>query len=71
MPIPMAPVGEELTIVKILAGDEKTKRHLENIGVIAGAKITVLDEQAGSVIVRVRDSRLALDKEMALRILVA
>jgi len=71
MPIPMAPVGEELTIVKVLASDERTKRHLENIGVITGAKITVLDEQSGSVIVRIHDSRLALDKEMALKIFVA
>jgi len=70
MPIPMAPIGKELTIIKVMAGDERTKRHLENIGVISGAKITVLDEQSGSVIVRVHDSRLALDKEMALKILV-
>jgi Fe2+ transport system protein FeoA len=59
MPLVVAPVGKDVRVVKILA-DEKTKKHLENLG------ITI-----DSVICVVKDGRLALDKEMATKILIA
>ncbi len=65
----MAPLGKDVTIVKI-ATDEKTKKHLESLGITINSKIKVLSS-AGNVICMVKDGRLALDKNMAIKILVA
>ncbi len=70
MPLILAPVGREMKIVKILA-DEKTKKHLANLGVIAQSAITVLSSSGGSTVCVVKDGRLALDREVASRIFVA
>lgn len=70
MPLIMAPMGKELKILKV-AVDEKTKRHLENLGILAGATITALSQNSGNVIIVVKDGRLALNKEIAMKILVA
>ena len=69
MPLPIAPAGEELTVRKILA-DEKNKRHYEILGITIGSKITVLSEVGGSVILKVKEGRLALDRTLAMKILV-
>ncbi|HIZ09487.1 MAG TPA: ferrous iron transport protein A [Candidatus Borkfalkia avicola] len=69
MPLPIAPAGEELTVKKVLA-DEKNKRHFENLGIIVGAKITVLSAVGGNVIIKLHEGRLALDKGLAMKILV-
>ena len=69
MPLPLAPAGEELTVRKILA-DEKNKRHFENLGITIGSKITVLSEVGGSVILKVKEGRLPLDRALAMKILV-
>ena len=70
MPIIFAPQGENLRVIRVLA-DDKTKKHLENLGITIGAELTVLSVSGGSVIVMVKDSRLALDKGVATKILVA
>ena len=70
MPLVLAPVGQEMKIVKILA-DEKTKKHLANLGVIAQSEITVLSSSGGSTVCVVKDGRLALDRDVASRIFVA
>ena len=70
MPIVVAPENTDLKITKILT-DEKTKRHLENLGILVNAMITILSKQDGNVIVKVKEGRLALNKEIALKILVA
>ncbi|MBO4667451.1 MAG: ferrous iron transport protein A [Bacilli bacterium] len=70
MPIVMAPENVDLKITKILV-DEKTKRHLENLGILVNAIITILSKQDGNVIVKVKDGRLAINKEIALKIFVA
>lgn len=70
MPIVFAPQGENLRVIRVLA-DDKTKKHLENLGITVGAELTVLSVSGGSVIVMVKDSRLALDKGVASKILVA
>ena len=69
MPLPIAPAGEELTVKKVLA-DEKNKRHFEDLGIIVGAKITVLSAVGGNVIIKLHEGRLALDKGLAMKILV-
>lgn len=70
MPIVFAPQGENLRVIRVLA-DDKTKKHLENLGITIGAELTVLSVSGGSVIIMVKDSRLALDKGVATKILVA
>ena len=70
MPIVFAPQGENLRVIRVMT-DEKTKKHLENLGITVGSELTVLSVSGGSVIVMVKDSRLALDKGVATKILVA
>lgn len=70
MPLVLAPVGREVKIVKIVA-DEKTKKHLANLGVLVDGTITVLSSSGGSTVCRVKDGRLALDKNVAAHIYVA
>ena len=69
MPLFAAPTNTEMKIVKVSA-DGETKRHLENLGILPGAMVTVLKSEGGNVIVRVKDGRIALTKALALQILV-
>lgn len=69
MPLTMVRTGEPTTICKI-GGKEETKRFLENLGFVAGGKVTVVSEIGGNMIVNVKDSRVAIGKEMANKILV-
>ena len=70
MPIALAPLNEELTIVKILL-DEKNKKHLESLGILPNSKVIVVSSLNGGVIIVVKDGRLALDRSIASKILVA
>ena len=70
MPIMLAPLYQEVRVVKILA-NEKIKKHLESLGVLVNAKLTVLSAVNGGVVVAIKDGRLALDHEVASKILVA
>ena len=70
MPLVLAPIGQEMKIVRISA-DDKTKKHLANLGIIAESKITVLSSQGGSAVCIVKDGRLALDRNIASHIFVA
>lgn len=70
MPITLAPINEEVKIVRILA-DEKIKKHLESLGILVNSKITVLSSVNGGVVVVVKNGRLALDHNVASKILVA
>ena len=69
MPLPLAAVGEELMVQRI-GGAPNVRTHLENLGFVAGANVTVISEIAGNLIVNVKESRIALDKEMAMKIFV-
>ena len=69
MPLTMAPAGEEVTVKKVLA-DERSKRHFASLGITEGTKLTVFSSVHGSVIVKVCGARLALNKDMAVKILV-
>ena len=64
MPLTMASVGEANTIRKV-GGNEETKRFLENLGFVAGAEITVVSAIGGNVIVNIKDSRVAINQDMA------
>lgn len=69
MPLTMALVGEANTIRKV-GGNEETKRFLENLGFVAGAEITVVSAIGGNVIVNIKDSRVAINQDMARHIMV-
>ena len=70
MPIVVAPIGKEMRVVKILA-DEKTKKHLNNLGITVDSTIVVLSSSGGTVICQVMEGRLALDRNISTKILVA
>ena len=69
MPLTMAKSGEAADILKITGKDE-TRQHLAELGFVVGAAVTVVSEMAGNLIVQVKDSRVALDKSMANRIMI-
>ncbi len=69
MPLTMATIGETNTIRKV-GGNEETKRFLENLGFVAGAEITVVSAIGGNVIVNIKDSRVAINQDMARHIMV-
>ena len=69
MPLSMAGRGEQLTIRKITGKDE-VRQHLAELGFVVGSTVTVVNEIAGNLILQVRQSRIALDKTMANRIMV-
>lgn len=69
MPLNMAENGDSGTIVRI-TGQDSVRQHLAELGFVVGTAVTVLSRIAGNVIVCVKDSRVALDKAMAGRILV-
>jgi ferrous iron transport protein A len=69
MPITLVNQGEENTIKRI-GGKEETKRFLENLGFVPGSKITVVSATNGNLIVNVKDTRVAIGREMANRIMV-
>ena len=70
MPIGLAQTNKEMKIVRILA-DDKTKKHLESLGILVNSLITVISSVNGGVVVAVKDGRLALDRSVASKILVA
>lgn len=69
MPLSMAGRGEQLTIRKITGKDE-VRQHLTKLGFVVDSTVTVVNEIAGNLILQVKQSRIALDKTMANRIMV-
>ncbi|MBQ6979882.1 MAG: ferrous iron transport protein A [Clostridia bacterium] len=70
MPIILAPINKELRILRVLT-DEKTKKHLENLGLTQNGVITVLSSSGGAVVCKVKEGRVALDRTVSTKILVA
>ena len=68
LPLTMASQGEPVTIKKI--GGKQTKKFLETLGFVVGGTITVVSEINGNMIVNVKDSRVAIGKDMANKIIV-
>lgn len=69
MPLTMARSGE-INYIKRVRGNEETKRHLETLGFVVGGAVTVISSLNGNLIVNVKDSRVAISREMANKIMV-
>lgn len=69
MPLTFAVVGEE-NIIKKIGGKQEVKAHLENLGFVVGGAVTVISTIGGNIIVNVKDSRVAISKEAAQKIMV-
>ena len=69
MPLSMVKPGETNTIKKV-GGKDETRKFLENLGFVTGGEVTVVSEIEGNLIVNVKDSRVAIGKDMANRIMV-
>ena len=69
MPLAMASVGDT-NIIRKITGKDEVRQHLAELGFVVGEQVTVISELGGNVILSVKDSRIALDKTMAMRIMV-
>ncbi len=69
MPLSMVKEGEP-SVIKRVGGKEETRRFLENLGFVAGGTVTVVSQIGGNMIVNIKDSRVAIGKDMANRIMV-
>lgn len=69
MPLAFANIGEEYLIKKV-GGKPETKKHLENLGFIAGSGVMVINTIGGNLIVKVKEARVAISQEMAQKIMV-
>lgn len=69
MPLSMVKEGQP-SVIKRIGGREEVRRFLENLGFVTGGTVTVVSEVGGNLIVNVRDSRVAIGRDMANRILV-
>ena len=69
MPLTLAVPGEE-NMIKKVGGSPETRKFLESLGFVAGGIVTIVSEIGGNVIVNVKESRVAVSKEMASKILV-
>ena len=70
MPLSMMEAGEP-NVIKKVGGKEETRRFLENLGFVAGTEVTVISAIGGNVIVNIKDSRVAINQDMARHIMVA
>lgn len=69
MPLTFAKIGE-INKIKKVGGKEETRRFLENLGFVCGSDVTVVSEIGGNVIVNVKESRVAIGKDMASKIMI-
>ena len=69
MPLTLATIGES-NIIKKVGGLPDVKKHLENLGFVPGGMISVVSMLGGSVIVSVKESRIAISREMAQKIMI-
>ena len=70
MPIALAPLNTDMKVVRVLT-DEKTKKHLESLGILVNSSIRIISSVNGGVVVAIKEGRLALDRSIASKILVA
>ena len=68
MPLIFANTGEE-NIIKQVGGKPEVRKHLENLGFVAGSAVTILNAIGGNLIVRVKETRVAVSREMAQKIM--
>lgn len=69
MPLTLADIGTD-NIIKKVGGKPEVKKHLENLGFVVGGNVTVINRLGGNVIVNIKESRVAISREMAQKIMV-
>ena len=69
MPLALANIGEEYMIRRV-SGNPEVKKHLEDLGFTAGGSITVVSALGGNIIVKAKESRVAISEEMARKIMI-
>lgn len=69
MPLTLAEVGEQ-NVIKRICGRQDIRAHLENLGFVVGSTVTVISAIGGNVIVHVKESRIAISREMAQKIII-
>ena len=69
MPLALADAGKE-NIIRKIGGSPEVKKHLENLGFVVGGTVTVVNTLGGNMIVNVKESRVAIDREMARKIMI-
>ena len=69
MPLYLAAPGEE-SIIRKVGGSPELKKHLEDLGFVAGSSVTVLNTIGGNLIVKVKESRVAINQDMAGKIFI-
>ncbi len=69
MPLALADVGEE-NVIKKVGGKPEVKTHLENLGFVVGGTVKVINTISGNIIVNVKESRVAISREMAQKIFI-
>ncbi|SFU43131.1 FeoA family protein [Butyrivibrio sp. INlla21] len=69
MPLSMGNIGE-LVSIKRVTGNDETRQHLAELGFIIGEPVTIVSKNGGNLIINVKDSRIALDKTLANRIMI-
>ena len=69
MPLTLADIGTEQLIRKV-GGSPEVRKHLEDLGFVAGGSATVVSSLGGNLIVKVKESRVAISQEMAQKIMI-
>ena len=69
MPLAMAQVGD-VNIIKKISGRDEVRQHLAELGFVVGEEVQIVNEMGGNLILAVKGARIALDKAMAMRIMV-
>ena len=69
MPLTLANVGEE-NMIRRVGGSAELKKHLEDMGFVAGGSVTVVSTIGGNLIVNIKESRVAISREMAGKIMI-
>ncbi len=69
MPLLLANIGEE-NMIKRVGGSAEVRKHLENLGFVVGGNVTVITTMGGNLIVNVKESRVAISREMAQKIMI-
>ena len=69
MPQTLTDPGEE-AVIRRVGGNPETKKHLEDLGFTVGSSVTVMNTIGGNLIVKIKESRVAISKEMAAKIMI-
>ena len=69
MPLAMASIGD-VNIIKKINGRDDVRQHLAELGFVVGEEVRVVNELGGNLILSIKDSRVALDRNMAMRVMV-